>query len=123
MKTLGEQLRDGPSEEVWIISASEGVEVTKRKATPGGAEQAKPGYSVEGIEGGSGEGQRIEDLGAGGELFEIDGAERGCRFAKGQGDWSQRVGGTHEGGDSIVLSFGAGCIHALHMGAGSSRTT
>jgi hypothetical protein len=117
MKTLGEQLRDGPSEEVWIISASESVEVTKRKATPGGAEYAEPRYSVEGIEGGSGEGQRIEDLGAGGELFEIDGAEGDCRFAKGHGDWSQRVASAAEDGDSIVLSFGAGCIHAIHVAA------
>src|ERR1019366_2434458 len=115
MKTLGEQLRDGPSEEVCVVGAGEGVEVTKRKATPGGAEQAKPGCSVEGIEGGSCEGQRIEDLGAGGELFEVDCAEGDCRFAKGKGDWSQRVASAAEDGDSIVLSFGAGCMHTIHV--------
>src|ERR1035437_4427856 len=117
MKTLGEQLRDRPSEEVCVVGAGEGVEVTQRKATPGGAKYAEPRYSVEGIEGGSGEGQRIEDLGAAGELFKVDGAEGDCRFAKGQGDWSQRVASAAEDGDSIVLSFGAGCIHAIHVAA------
>src|ERR1017187_130563 len=117
MKTLGEQLRDGPSEEVCVVGAGEGVEVTKRKATPGGAEYAEPGYSVEWIEGGSCEGQRIEDLGAGGELFQIDGAEGDCRFAKGQGDWSERVASAAEDGDSIFITFGAGCVHAVHVAA------
>src|ERR1019366_3783059 len=117
MKALGEQLRDGPSEEVCVVGAGEGVEVAKREAAPGGAEYAEPGYSVEGIEGGSGEGQRIEDLGAGGELFKVDGAEGDCRFAKDQGDWSQRVASAAEDGNSIVFSFGAGCIHAVLVAA------
>src|ERR1035441_3141417 len=122
MKTLGEQLRDGPSEEVCVVGAGEGVEVTKRKATPGGAEYAEPGYSVEWIEGGSCEGQRIEDLGAGGELFQIDGAGGDWRFSQGPGGWLHTASGRAESFSRSTARKGIAALRrARAIGASALR--
>jgi hypothetical protein len=117
MKTLGEQLGDGAGEKLWIVGAGEGMEVIKGETAPGGTQGAEPGYSVERIEDGLGEGQRVEDFRAGRKLFEVDGAEGDCDFAEGMGDGGECVAGAAEDGDAIVLSLCTGCVHAVHVAA------
>ena len=102
MEALGEQFGDGAGEELGIVGAGEGVQVGEREAAPGSAENTEPGDAVEGIEEGAGEGERVEDFGAGGELFKIDGAEGNFGFAQGLGDGGEGVAGAAEDGDAVV---------------------
>ena len=93
------------------------MEVCEREAAPGGAEDAEPGDAVEGVEQGAGEGESVEDFGAGGEFFEVDGAEGDLRFAEGLGDGSEGVAGAAEDGDAVGFAGGAGEIEPVLVAA------
>ena len=88
-QAFGKQLGDRPGEQGWIIGAGEPVQVVEGQAAPGSAQNTQPGYPVAGIEQRTGQSQSVKDFGPGGELFEFNGAEGDCRFAKRFGDGSQ----------------------------------
>ena len=79
------------------------MEVVESEAAPGGAEDAEPGDAVLGIEQSAGQGEGVEDFGAGSEFFQIDGAEWNFRVVEGLGDGGEGVAGAAEDGDAVLF--------------------
>jgi hypothetical protein len=124
-QAFGEQLRHRPGEQARIVGAGEAVQVVKRKPAPGSAQNAQPGHAVLGIEQGAGQGERVEDFGAGSELFEIDGAEGNLSFAQGLRDGSERICGCGPGRRCGIFFRPAlwplGLLDAISDGCGSGQ--
>ena len=91
------------------------MQIVEREAAPGSAKKAQPGNAVVGIEQGAGQGERVEDFGAGCEFFEIDGTEGNLSLAQGLGDRDERFAGAGENSDAVFFFVCLRFINAAHL--------
>ena len=86
-----------------LVVAGERVQVVEREAAPGGAQDAQPCHAVLGIEQGAGQGERVQHFGAGGKLFQFDGAEGNSGLAQSCGDGGEVAARAAQNGDAKLL--------------------